>query len=30
MIKLNGIFSKGTDCLFSAGYNKLFTRNGER
>jgi hypothetical protein len=28
MIKLNGIFSKGTDCLFSAGYNKLF-RNGE-
>lgn len=25
----HGIFSKGTDCLFSAGYNKLFTRNGE-
>lgn len=25
----HGIFSKGTACLFSAGYNKLFTRNGE-
>jgi len=25
----HGIFSKGTGCLFSAGYNKLFTRNGE-
>lgn len=25
----HGIFSKGTGCLFSAGYNKLFTRDGE-
>lgn len=25
----HGIFSKGTACLFSAGYNKLFTRKGQ-
>lgn len=25
----HGIFSKGTACLFCAGYNKIFTRNGE-
>lgn len=25
----HGIFSKGVDCLFHAGYNKVFTKDGE-